>query len=80
MVVDISSSVSAAYQGVRALRQNSEQSVSAVAETESTRARDIQTQDRATTEQAEIVNSLQSNARSLQAAGERIGTLLDVQA
>ncbi len=78
--MDISSSVSAAYQGVRALRQNYEQNVSAVANTESTRARDIQTQDRATTEQAEIVNSLQSNARSLQAAGERVGTLLDVQA
>lgn len=78
--MEISSSVSAAYQGVRALRQNPEQNVSAVASTESTRARDIQTQDRATTEQSEIVNSLQSNARSLQAAGERIGTLLDVQA
>ncbi len=78
--MEISSSVSAAYQGVRALRQNPEQNVSAVASTESTRARDIQTQDRATTEQTEIVNSLQSNARSLQAAGERIGTLLDVQA
>lgn len=78
--MDISSSVSVAYQGVRALRQNPEQSVNAVANTESTRARDIQTQDRATTEQTEIVNSLQSNARSLQAAGERVGTLLDVQA
>jgi hypothetical protein len=80
MIVDISSPVSIAYQGVRALRQNLEQSVSAVANTESTRGRDIQTQDRATTEQSEIVNSLQSNARSLQAAGERIGTLLDIQA
>jgi hypothetical protein len=78
--VDISSSVLAAYQGVRLLRQNPEQNVSPVANTESARARDIQTQDKATTEQTEIVNSLQSNARSLQAAGERIGTLLDVQA
>jgi hypothetical protein len=78
--MEISNSVSAAYQGVRALRQGPEQNVSAVANIESTRARDIQTQDRATTEQTEIVNSLQSNARSLQAAGERIGTLLDVQA
>lgn len=78
--MEISNSVAAAYQGVRALRQNPDPSVSAVASTESTRARDIQTQDRATTEQTEIVNSLQSNARSLRAAGERIGTLLDVQA
>jgi hypothetical protein len=80
MVMEISNSLATAYQGVRALRQNAEPNVSAVASTESTRARDIQTQDRATTEQAEIVNSLQSNARSLQAAGERVGTLLDVQA
>jgi hypothetical protein len=78
--MDISSSVSTAYQGISALRQNREQNVSPVANTESARARDIQTQDKATTEQTEIVNSLQSNARSLQAAGERIGTLLDVQA
>ncbi len=78
--MEISNSLAAAYQGVRALRQNGDPTVTAVANTESTRARDIQTQDRATTEQAEIVNSLQSNARSLQAAGERVGTLLDVQA
>ncbi len=78
--MEIANSLTAAYQGVRALRQNPEQNVSAVANTESTRARDIQTQDRATTEQTEIVNSLQLNARSLQAAGERVGTLLDIQA
>jgi hypothetical protein len=80
MVMEISNSLAATYQGIRALRQNPEQNVTAVANTESTRARDIQTQDRATTEQTEIVNSLQSNARSLQAAGQRVGTLLDVQA
>lgn len=78
--MDISHSASAAYQGVRAYRQTPQQNVSAVADTESTRARDIQTQDRATTEQTEIINSLRSNARNLQAAGERVGTLIDLQA
>lgn len=78
--MDISTSLLTSYQGVRSLRQNPDQGINEVASTESTRARDIQTQDRATIEQTEIVNSLQSNARSLQAAGERVGTLIDVQA
>jgi hypothetical protein len=78
--MDITNSTSAAYQGIRAYRQNPQQNVNAVTDTESTRARDIQTQDRATTEQSEIVNSLKSNARNLQAAAERVGTLIDVQA
>ena len=78
--MDVSSLMSNAYQGLRPLQQNPGQNVNEVAATEPSGARDIRTQDRATTEQAEIVNSLQANARSLQAAGERIGTLIDVQA
>jgi hypothetical protein len=78
--VEISSSISNTYQNLRTAQRAQVEDVSEVASTEPTPARDITTQDRASTEQSDIVNSLQTNARSLQAAGERIGTLIDVQA
>lgn len=50
------------------------------AESEASRARDGESQDRALIEQQEIANNLQANARALQAASDRIGTLLDLNA
>lgn len=78
--MEISSSISATYQNLRTPQREQVESVSEVVSTEPTPARDITTQDRSSTEQSDIVNSLQTNARSLQAAGERVGTLIDVQA
>lgn len=78
--MDISGAVNSAYTGVQTQLQRFDKNVSEVATSEAATGRDTNTQDRALVEQTEIVSSLQANARSLQAAGERIGTLLDVKA
>lgn len=78
--MDISNTLSNAYLVNRPETRSPQQGVNEVSATEATVARDIQTQDRALREQNDIVNSLQSNARSLQASGERVGTRIDVQA
>ncbi len=73
------SSLTNAYAINRPAARADNAAVSEVAATEAASARDIQSRDRES-EQNEIVDSLQTNARSLQAAGERIGTIIDVQA
>ncbi len=77
--MEVSNSLTPVFQNLRATPAP-QQSVAEVSATEPTAARDVNAQDRATTEQQDVVNSLQTNARSLQAAGERVGTLIDVQA
>ena len=77
--MDISSSINNAYNGLQLQQQRLQQNVSQVASAEAANARDTSTQDRALVEQAEIAASLKANARSLEAAGERIGTLLDIK-
>ena len=77
--MDISSSINNAYNGLQLQQQRLQQNVAEVASAEAANARDTSTQDRALVEQAEIAASLQANARSLEAAGERIGTLLDIK-
>jgi len=78
--MDISGIANSAYTGVQTQLQRFDENVNKVASTEAAAGRDTTTQDRALVEQTEIVSSLQANARSLQAASERIGTLLDVKA
>jgi len=78
--MEISGAVNSAFTGVQTQLQRFDENVAEVASTEALAGRDTSTQDRALVEQTEIVTSLQANAKSLQAAGERIGTLLDVQA
>ncbi len=78
--MDISGAVNSAYTGVQTQLQRFDKNVAEVARVEASSGRDTNTQDRALVEQTEIVTSMQANARSLQAAGERIGTLLDVKA
>lgn len=77
--MNISNAVSNATQGVQIQQNRFQQNVERVAGVEATSPRDTQSQDRALVEQIEIVSSLQANARSLQAAGERIGTLIDIK-
>lgn len=77
--MDISSAINNAYSGLQLQQQRFQQNVSEVANSESAAGRDTRTQDRALVEQIEIVNSLQANARSLQAASDRIGTLIDIK-
>lgn len=77
--MNISSAVNSASQGMQIQQQRFQQNVERVAGVEATAPRDTQTQDRALVEQIEIVSSLQANARSLEAASERIGTLVDLK-
>jgi len=68
-----------AAQGIRTQEQRFERNVAEVARNEGTQARDINSQDRALVEQGEIVQAVQANARSLEAASQRIGTLVDIE-
>ena len=68
-----------AFQGIQVQQQRLEQNVEQIANSEAGAGRDTSSQDRALVEQIDIVNSLQANARSLEVAGERIGTLVDIQ-
>ena len=77
--MEISSAISSAYAGLQNQQQRLDRNVAEVASSEAAAGRDTRTQDRALVEQTEIVSSLQANARSLQAAGERIGTLIDIK-
>ena len=77
--MEISSAISSVYAGFQNQQQRLERNVAEVASSEAASRRDTRTQDRALVEQTEIVSSLQANARSLQAAGERVGTLIDIK-
>ena len=77
--VEILNSINQAYNGLQLQQQRLDRNVVQIANVEAASGRDSRTQDRALVEQGEIVNSLRANAKSLQAAGERIGTLLDIK-
>ena len=77
--VEILNSINQSYSGLQIQQQRLGRNVAQVANVEAASGRDARTQDRALVEQGEIVNSMRANARSLQAAGERIGTLLDIK-
>lgn len=77
--MDISNALNSAFHGIQTQQQRLQQNVAEVASVEAASGRDTSTQDRALVEQIEIISSLQANARSLQAAGERIGTLIDIK-
>ena len=77
--MDISGLLANAYALNRPATRAGNTIVSEVSATEATSARDIQSRDR-DAEQNDIVDTLPANARSLQAAGERVGTIIDVQA
>lgn len=78
--MDISGAANSALSGVQTQLRRFDENVAEVASSEAAAGHDTSTQDRALVEQTEIVSSLQANARSLQAAGERIGTILDIKA
>lgn len=77
--MDISSAMNNAYSGLQIQQQRFDRGVSQVASAEALNGRDTRTQDRALVEQQEIASSFQANARSLEAAGERIGTIIDIK-
>jgi len=73
------SALANAYTGIQTQTQRFDRNVAEVASVEALSGRESTTQDRALVEQLDIINSLQANARSLEAAGERIGTLIDIK-
>lgn len=76
----VASSTQSAVEGIRTQEEILERNVTEVARNESAESHDTSSRDRALTEQSEIVQAVQANARSLEAANERIGTVVDLQA
>ena len=77
--MDISNAINSAFHGIQVQQQRLQQNVNEVAGIEAASGRDTRTQDRALVEQIEIISSLKANARSLEAASERVGTLIDIK-
>ncbi len=69
---------STAVEGIQVQEERLDRNVIEAARAENTNAHDSGTQDQALVEQSEIVRAVQANARSLEAANENIGTLLDI--
>lgn len=76
----IAPATNSAAEGIRTQEQRFERNVAEVANNNEAQARDSSSQDRALIEQREIVQAVQANARSLEVASERIGTLVDIEA
>ncbi len=68
-----------AVEGIRTQEQRLERNVTEVARSDESQSHDAGSQDRALVEQREIVQAVQANARSLEAASQRIGTLVDIK-
>jgi hypothetical protein len=77
--MNIPSSITSAYTGLQTQDLRLQRNVSQVASVEAISGHDSSTQDRALIEQQDIVTSFKANARSLEAASERVGTLLDIK-
>ena len=75
-VTDASSN---AANGIREQFTRLEQNVAEVAQGESGDLFDSGSRDRALVEQGQIVRAVLANARSLEASGEAIGTILDIK-
>lgn len=76
----VASPTQSAVEGIRTQEELLERNVTEIARNESAQSHDTSSRDRALVEQKEIVQAVQANARSLEAASERIGTLVDLQA
>ncbi len=68
-----------AEQGIREQLTRLDQNVNEVARAESSDSFDSGSRDRALVEQHEIVRAVRANARSLEAANQAIGTIIDIK-
>jgi len=75
----IPAAINSSAEGIRSQEQRFDRNVAEVARDDQAQAHDTNSQDRALIEQREIVQAVQANARSLEAAGQRIGTLVDIE-
>jgi len=88
--MDISSSVrspqilpsatSSAVEGINTQQQLLERNVEQVSQSQGADAKNSNSQDKLLVEQQQIVTAVQANARSLEAASERLGTLINIEA
>ncbi len=88
--MDISSSVkspqilpsvtTSAVEGINTQQQLLERNVEQVADGRGVEGQNTNSQDKALVEQQQIVTAVQANARSLEAATERLGTVINIQA
>ena len=78
-ITTIQSASSSAIEGVRTQEQRLERNVVEVARSEDAESQNLDSKHKALVEQQEIVQSVRANARSLEAASQRIGTLVDIQ-
>jgi hypothetical protein len=87
--MDISSSVrspqifpsvtTSAVEGINTQQQLLERNVEQASEGQGAEAQNTNSQDKGMAEQQQIVTAVQANARSLEAANERMGTLIDIK-
>ena len=87
--MDISSSVrspqiipsvtTSAVEGINTQQQLLERNVEQVSEGQGAEAQNTNSHDKGLVEQQQIVTAAQANARSLEAANERLGTLIDIK-
>ena len=68
-----------AVEGIRTQEQRLERNVTEVARNEDTQSQNAGSRDRALVEQGEIVQAVKANAKSLEAANQRVGTLIDIK-
>jgi len=88
--MDISSSVrspqilpsatTSAVEGINTQQQLLERNVEQVSQSQGADAKNSNSQDKLLVEQQQIVTAVQANARSLEAASERLGTLINIEA
>ena len=87
--MDISSSVrspqilpsvtTSAVEGINTQQQLLERNIEQVSEGQGAEAKNTNSQDKGMAEQQQMVTAVQANARSLEAANERMGTLIDIK-
>jgi hypothetical protein len=87
--MDISSSVrspqilpsvtTSAVEGINTQQQLLERNVEQASEGKGAEAQNTNSQDKGMAEQQQMVTAVQANARSLEAANERMGTLIDIK-
>ena len=75
----VPSAISSAVEGINTQQQRLNRNVEQVAQGQSADTGNNQSQNRALVEQQQIVTAVQANARSLEAANQRVGTLIDIE-
>ena len=74
------SATSSAVEGINTQQRQLDRNVEQIAQGQGADANNSHSQNRALVEQQQIVTAVQANARSLEAANQRLGTLIDIKA